>query len=301
VQARPHARFAWARCHSDSRCLNFELPRCRSGFLLTTLVALVAVSAAGCISAPLEPREPTPGVPHFTVMTYNVHQERSGDASTVAAVGAADADILCLQEINEAWAQVLKPRYAARYPVMLFATTEDYGGLAILSKYPLEDRGVLHFGKDFHPAWSVIADTPGGRVQVMHVHLRAMLDGDSNAASNFLGTSSDHVAELESFMKATEPGLPTVVLGDFNESPKGDAVKWLEARGFRNALPLYRPGQFTWKGKSVAGLLDMTIDHVMFDGSFEPLSSWVDGSGGSDHLPVLASLELVGRPGGPLR
>ena len=245
----------------------------------------------------VEPREPTPGAPRLTVMTYNVHQDRSDEARTIAAVGAADADVVCLQEIDEAWARVLKKRYAAQYPTMLFATRNDYGGLAIFSKYPLEDRGVIPFGKDFHPAWYVIADTPGGRVQVMHVHLRAMFDGDSNALANFFAKASDHRAELKRLMMMTDPAVPTIVLGDFNEGPKGDAVRLLEGRGFRNALPLYRPGQFTWKGNSITALLPMTIDHVMFDGSFAPLSSWVDRSGASDHLPVVASLELHGGAG----
>jgi len=274
-------------------------PRPRPGLIALALRVLVlcylAVSAVGCITTmPLEPREPTPGVPHFTVMTYNVHRDRSNDERTIAAVGTADADIVCLQEITEAWAHILKQRYAARYPVMLFATKENAGGLAIFSKFPLEDRGVIPFSNDWHPAWYVVANTPAGRMQIMHVHLRSKFNGNADPVSNFFDTSSDHLAELEFFMKSTVPGIPTLVLGDFNESPKGDAVRWLEARGFRNALPLYRPGQFTWKGTSVASMLDMTIDHVMFDGTFEPLKSWVDSSGGSDHLPVLASLEVVG-------
>ena len=242
---------------------------------------------------PLEAREPTPGVPHLTVMTYNVHQERSNDESTIVTIGTPDADIVCLQEINVAWRRVVEQRYAARYPVMLFATREDHGGLAILSKYPLEDRGVIPFSENWHPAWHVMADTPNGRIQVVQVHLRPLFEGNRNPLSDFFTTGKDHVAELELYMRGTEPSLPTLVLGDFNESPKGNAVHWLQERGFRNALPLYRPGQYTWKGKSVASLLDMTIDHVMFDGAFEPLASWVDTRGGSDHLPVMASLELV--------
>lgn len=232
-------------------------------------------------------------------MTYNVHQERSNDASTVDTIARLDADIVCLQEVNGAWMHVLKTRLATQYPAMLFAPEEEYGGLALLSKYPLEDRGVLHFGTDFHPASLAIADTPGGRVQVMQVHLRALLDGDSDPVSNLIDTSYDHKAELVSFMRSTDPALPTLVAGDFNESPKGDAVRWLEGLGYRNALPLFKPGQFTWQGRSVAALLDMAIDHIMFDRSFEPLSSWVERSGGSDHLPVLASLELATRPLAP--
>ena len=264
-------------------------------FALASLVLIVS-----CISPPLAPRGPTPGVPHLTVMTYNISQDGWNDATTVTAIGASDADIVGLQEVSAAWVPVIKQRYAAQYAFMLFSPREDYGGLAFLSKYPLEDRGVLPYGVDYHPSWFVMADTPGGRVQVMQVHLRSFTDGDSNALSNVIDMESDHVAELEHFMSKTDPQIPTLVLGDFNENPKGQAVRRLESRGFRNALPLYRPGQYTWQARSVAGLLDSCIDHIMFDDSFEPLSAWTDRSGGSDHLPVLASLELPKAAAGPL-
>ena len=85
--------------------------------------------------------------------------------------------------------------------------------------------------------------------------------------------------------------VPTLVLGDFNEGVGGVAVEYLEDRGYTNALPLYRPGQFTWRGNSVANQFTQTLDHVLFDSSFEPLNAWVTDTGGSDHLPVVVHLE----------
>jgi hypothetical protein len=32
-------------------------------------------------------------------------------------------------------------------------------------------------------------------------------------------------------------------------------------------------------------------DHILFDGSFEPIDAWVVRAGSSDHLPVVAHLE----------
>jgi vancomycin resistance protein VanJ len=258
-----------------------------------------AVLASSCAAvAPLSPREPTPGTASFTVMTYNIHRDRSNDPSTVAAVGAPDADVVCLQEVTRAWESALRGAYATKYPHMLFAPKENAGGLAVLSRFPLEDRGVVPVPGDLHPGWIVVADAPGGRVQLVHVHLRSMFNGTSDWVSNYFATEKDHLAELALFMDgaegakpAAEEKLPTVVLGDFNESPSGDTVKHLEGLGFRNALPLFRPGQYTWHSPSVGGMLDMTIDHVMFDDAFEPLSAWVDRRGRSDHLPVIARLE----------
>jgi hypothetical protein len=39
--------------------------------------------------------------------------------------------------------------------------------------------------------------------------------------------------------------------------------------------------------------MEMTIDHVLFDRSFIPLNSWVENIGHSDHLPVLAHVEVA--------
>lgn len=261
-------------------------------------ILLAALGSSCAAVPPLSPREPTPGVPSFTVMTYNIHKDRSNDASTVLAVGASDADVVCLQEVTGAWEASLRKAYATKYPYMLFAPKENAGGLAVLSRFPLEDRGVVPVPGDLHPGWIVVGDLPGGRVQLVHVHLRSMFNGTSDWVSNYFATEKDHLAQLRLFLDGAEvarpvdePKLPTLVLGDFNESPSGDTVRHLESLGFRNALPLFRPGQYTWHAPSVGGMLDMTIDHVMFDDAFEPLAAWVDRRGRSDHLPVLARLE----------
>ena len=83
--------------------------------------------------------------------------------------------------------------------------------------------------------------------------------------------------------------MPTIVAGDFNESPSGKAVRLLEDKGFTNVVPIYKPGEHTWHG-----LLGhhMTIDHVMVDRSFGVLNGWVERRGSSDHSPVVAHVEV---------
>lgn len=253
--------------------------------------ALVGVGLSACTAPPpATPRAPTPGATHFTVMTYNIHRDRSGDASTVDAVGAPDADVVCLQEVTAAWAATLRERYSAQYPYMLFAPKENAGGLAVLSHFPLEDHGVVPVPGDLHPGWVVHVSMPAARVQVVHVHLRSLFNGTRDWVSNYFATGNDHVAETRSFLDHASPEMPTIVAGDFNESPDGDAVKLLEGRGFENLLPMFKPGQFTWQGKSIG--LDMTIDHVMADRSFDALNAWTLRRGHSDHLPVVAHVEL---------
>ena len=252
--------------------------------------------ACACGERPLEPRDPTPGAVHFVVKTYNVEVGDEGQSATIEAIGSGNADLVCLQETSSLCEKVLRKRYADQYPYQLYndnAPEYGAGGLAVLSRFPLTDSGWHANPKGWHPAWHLLVETPAGTMQVMNLHLRAVLAGDGNDASSYFSTGDDHVAEIAYFLSTVEEELPTLIVGDFNEEPGGEAIEYLENRGFRNALPLYRPGQFTWRHASVANQFSKTFDHILFDGAFAPLNAWVLNEGDSDHIPVLAHLEAA--------
>lgn len=252
---------------------------------LSFLPAIVA-----CGPVPLEARDPDPGAAHFVVQSYNVKEDKYADASTVDAVGAANADIICLQEVTPDWEQALKSRYADVYPYMLFHPLEGAEGLGFLSRFPLRDLGVLEEPHGWHPAWHAEAETDMGRVHLLNVHLRSMFTGRSNVVTAYFSTNADHVEEMRRFAEARVEGVPTIVLGDFNEGPDGPALQFLEGDGFRNALPLFHPGQPTWHNPP-AWQMEQAIDHVLFDHAFTPLNAWVENIGNSDHLPVLLHVQ----------
>lgn len=255
-----------------------------------SLLALLPVFACGPI--PLEPRDPDPGVPHFVIETYNIQDTSSGDPATLEAVGAANADVICLQEVTPVWEQALRTRYEEAYPFMMFHALDGSEGLGFLSRFPLTDLGFHEEVHGWHPAWHAQADMDMGAVQILNVHLRSLFTGRDNAVTAYLSTSSDHLEEVQGFSAACEAGFPTLVVGDFNEEPDGSAVSFLEGKGFQNALPLYHPGQPTWHD-TPSWQMEQTIDHVLFDHAFIPLNSWVENIGHSDHLPVLAHVEAA--------
>jgi vancomycin resistance protein VanJ len=257
-------------------------------------LALVCCVLVACGEAPLEPRDPTPGVAHYRFASYNVHFPEAGDRRTLDAIDEAQADVICLQEVNAEWQRSLVERFEHDYPNRLFHPLEGPDGLAFLSRYPLEDYGVYTVPEGWHPAWHVLVETPTGAVQVLNVHLRAIFDGgEGNPFASYVETQSDHRYELASYEGHLLDGVPNVILGDFNEGVDGDAIERLEDRGYRNALPLFHPGQPTWYGRSVGGQLELTIDHVLFDRAFAPLNAYVLTGGGSDHLLVVAHLEAA--------
>jgi endonuclease/exonuclease/phosphatase family metal-dependent hydrolase len=252
---------------------------------------LAALGLVGCGVRPLEPRDPDPGVFHFTVQTYNLNNDTEGNLDTLATIGTAKADIICLQEVTAGWQALIEPRYAA-YPYRLFKADEGAYGLGVLSRYPVHDGGWHPGPNGWHPAQHYIVDTPNGSFKILNVHLRNATGQNGNTIQSLLRRSDDHDYEIRLFTAQNTANLPTIVLGDFNEGSSGAAVQFLESTGFQNILPLYHPGQPTWRYKaSVGGQFTQELDHILFDPAFEPLNAWVVNGGGSDHIPVVAHLE----------
>ena len=267
------------------------------------LIALFLLmgTLSACIEEGMQPRSPTPGVPHFTIATFNAHLKRAEDPETVRAIGAIGADIICLQETNEAWERAITENYGDEYPYILFHHEgASSSGLGIISKYPIEDFGVIDPFKESHPGWLLLAETPMGKVQMLNLHLRAPYNKHDGVPGLF-AVEEDHRKEIRYFTApltlSSEANLPTIVLGDFNSGPEDSPVNYLEGNGFTNALPLFHPGQETWRHeRSLMGQSIATLDHILFDESFAPLNAYVLYRGNSDHLPVVAHLEQRARP-----
>jgi endonuclease/exonuclease/phosphatase (EEP) superfamily protein YafD len=255
------------------------------------LAVWAGLLAAGCGQPPLSSTPPTPGAPQLTVMTYNVEFHSAGEPTTLDAIGADDADVIAMQEITPEMADLIGAKYAGLYPHQLFAPAGGTDGLAVISRYELVDRGLHPSPGGWHPAWHVDVDVPGIPLQLLNVHLRSLLTGNSGALQSYSSTEADHVLEIDDLSSQCETGRSNLVVGDFNEGPDGDAVGVLEGEGYANALPAFHPGQPTWRYRSVAGQLEETVDHILYDETLRPLNAWVEGKGRSDHLPVLAHFE----------
>jgi endonuclease/exonuclease/phosphatase (EEP) superfamily protein YafD len=259
-------------------------------------VSILLALPLGCGESPLEPRDPTPGRAHFTIATFNVEDGKETDASTVEAIGATHADLICLQETGDGWVKVIQERYASEYPYMLFEPGGT-GGLAVLSKQRLMSREVYPGEAGGHPSWALFAETPAGWFSLLNVHLRSLYAAKKGLIGDYLTWGSDHVTQLESLV--TNSGreemvrsLPRMVLGDFNDGENGDAVDYLESTGLTDALPLFHPGQYTWRHPSLAGQFNEALDHVLFDEWVEPLNAYTLNRGNSDHIPVVAHFQV---------
>lgn len=260
--------------------------------------ALSAVAATGC-----EPRERAPqdsadvvatvsAVPSaaatLRIVSYNVNYGVEGDASTLEAIRAIDADLVFLQETTDGWARAIGASLADVYPHRAFAPPTTYvaGGLGVLSKTPFEGKQVMPSPVGWFDAWRLVAETPIGKLQLLDVHLRPPLTDPDAFLNGYFSTQRDRVEEITSYVPSLEPGLPTIVAGDFNEAEDGDAVHVLEKRGLHSVLPDFAPDQRTWHWFTEVGEVEARLDHVVVSHELEPVSARVHEVGKSDHFPV---------------
>jgi endonuclease/exonuclease/phosphatase family metal-dependent hydrolase len=241
------------------------------------------------------------------VATYNIHKGVQGLGPTrrleihnlAHAIGALDADVVCLQEVRqhnrreakhfaqwptEGQAEVLTPPgFAAVYRTNAVTRHGEHGN-ALLSRWPilssqhedmsdhrLEQRGLLHVELLIH----------GLPVHVLVVHLGLIR-----------GSRVRQLAQLVDFVQREIPAMaPLLVAGDFNDwsalVPNSFAAIGLQA----------------WTGKPVptfpSRLPLAQLDHVFARGMQVHSVSVPRGRAWwrmSDHLPLIAEFHMTTQP-----
>lgn len=241
----------------------------------------------------------------FTVMTFNQWGgSRSAETARVLLEGDAP-DIVALQELTPQMAEVFLTEVGTIYPYHIFEPGEDYKGSGVLSRYPLTPLDSAHL------------DDPDWHVQIVEVALEEEAITFYNVhpyATNPLyyfeeGMSvPDEVkASFEHRMRLFERLLddiarrsgPVIVAGDFNSTDQSDVYTLMRGRlhdayravgwGFGHTFPAYA-GRY--HGIPIFPR-QMRIDMIFYSDALVALESKVGRScGESDHLPLLARLEL---------
>ena len=267
------------------------------------LCLCLCVCVISCHQATRVSRLPLAREPVLTVTTYNVNYAHAGDASTLAAIAAAPSDLVFLQETNDRWQKQIQARLLSVYPYQKWIACPQAGGQAVLSRRPFTVRDVLPAPTGWFPAVRVLAETPLGMVQVLSVHLHPQITEEGSWLLGYLFTDPARLTEIAAYLPSLEASIPTLIVGDFNEGTRGMAMRFLEARGFRSALPEFAPEADTWRWP--LGTIELTgqLDHLTYDAALEPLTAAAVPAGGSDHLPVRAVFARAAtgtsRPGAP--
>jgi endonuclease/exonuclease/phosphatase family metal-dependent hydrolase len=195
-----------------------------------------------------------------------------------------DADVVALQEVDRCWErsggidQVAELERLTGLTLHFLPTVRrgaaEYG-IALATKGPTEIESAL-----FPPLGD---EEPRG-------YIRAEMDGVTIVATHLSRARRARAGQTVRLAELADVAGPVVVMGDMNQAPRH--MKPLTAAGFRSGaarlptLPSTRPRSH--------------LDHVLAAGGARITQAWTPRTTASDHVPLVAVVEIPDvPPGGP--
>lgn len=228
---------------------------------------------------------------NVSILTYNVNYKLI-NKKIIPVLDEINADIICLQEVTTKWEEIIRSGLGDKYKYIKFKNSSASGGLAILSKYPILDIKYLRNKHGWFRSALITIKKEQDTLQLLNVHLKPPLSkkGLIGWKASFKADEI-HTEELKSFMDSVNESLPTIILGDFNESDKGKSLQWLkDEKGFTDALPLFNKRTKTWRFILLWG----RYDHITFNKQLTCSFAKVYKKGRSDHFPVYGEFNIIG-------
>jgi endonuclease/exonuclease/phosphatase family metal-dependent hydrolase len=236
------------------------------------------------------------GAAGFRLVTANLLLINRRMPRLTAELLADGADVIVLQELTARHLEALRAGgLLERFGYHLTDPRPHWNGSALLSRWPLRDARVLEFAGAPMCAADVL--TPDGPVHIVAVH--AM-----NPAGRGQLAPWRRQHELLAEHAATRD-VPVVLAGDYNATVHQRPMRALLASGLRDAFAEPRAAAAGWS--PVTGrrtgmtwpcwrsplLPVMRLDHVLVGEGIAVRGLGRAGSAGSDHLRLIADLQLV--------
>ncbi len=236
----------------------------------------------------------------FNVRVFNKYKELPSETvfkDVKDFVAQEDPDILCFQEPSS-----FRDKEYANYPhrYMEYMRMQGKGVLAIFSKYPIVNSGLVNFPHSLSNAAYADILYKNDTIRVYNVHLESLgitpgrgtlRTQPSDKLYNMLNTAFKKQMEQAKILRAHRASVTykTIVCGDFNNSQysniyniiKGDLQdSFLEAgTGYGRTLKFHG--------------LPVRIDYILADKGFKVTSHKNYDVVYSDHFPVMASFQLI--------
>jgi len=231
-------------------------------------------------------------------MTYNVGNGLADPGLLATLLKKTAADVVGLQELAAAQAEVLAVDLADLYPYQLLAPT-GFSGKGLLSRFPLlyQEQLQLYPGR---PDIRAAVDVNGIPLGVLVVH-----PPPPRLVGSRITFDAATLAQLDALADLAIEHAPSVLLGDFNMTRRNRSHARFMAAGLADAfavagtgrgwtLPV-RLGHATRFNHRLQGLPlrpVARVDYIWYTAPLHAEAAWVGPDAGSDHLPVLARLAL---------
>lgn len=250
--------------------------------VMKKIIILVLIIISITITFSIEMKYSSPKT-ELKIVSYNIHSGLNKDMyptlfDIIDFLKVIDADIICLQEVNEsakAGFQVSSLKEELKMNSHFGANVVDLGrnyGLVTYSKYPIKSENHIYLSSD--------------REQRGMLHTKVKVRGrDLNVINVHLGVNKDkreiQIKELLDFIKQLE-NEPYIVVGDFNEGSMDIDSNILKDA----AVELNRSNILTF----TTGLY--RIDYIFVSPNISVLEYEVLIKNMSDHYPIVAKIKI---------
>lgn len=202
------------------------------------------------------------------------------------------ADVVALQEVVPESAAALNREFSGDYPYRYFA-----GGLGLLSRFPMRHARFQRSRRGLNGFLFAEIDHRRGRFQIANLHLDplrswTLAEKLSLPAQLWRRQREIHRDELAQALKSLKPGMPTILLGDFNRASHASTDR-LRELGFTDSFAAVTsgPDRVPTLHFSMLGFrLGRRVDFVFHDHAFRTVGSRVLPGPPSDHNPVVSAL-----------
>lgn len=224
-----------------------------------------------------------PDAVHLRLMHANVLVNNKDYAALAAIVEEAQPDIVVLQEFTEAWQEQMRHPLGSQYPYSKLAPRPGGLGMALYSRYPLEEAEVLALYDSAHLAILARVNVGGRPLSVLALHPPTPIRPDTFASRN------EQLARAASIMREAQG--PKLLIGDLNTTMWSPYfTDLLDESGLRDARQGFglRP---SWP-VPLPTPLQIPIDHCLVGGGVAVKDVRTGGRTGSDHRPLIVEVSV---------
>lgn len=219
---------------------------------------------------------------NLRLVLANIEGRNKDHDSLIQSVNSANPDILVLQEVTEGWWKKVQ-HLTDIYPYYKPLPRPGGGGMAIFSRFPLEQADVLQLDSSSHPAIFAKINLDGTTLSLLTIHPPTPMRRDKFTNRN------KQFAESAAIMKSA--ANPKVLIGDFNTTMWSpyftDLVEDSELRDVRKGRGIY-PSWHSYLPRSMR----IPIDHCLIGEGIEVSDVGLGDYTGSDHFPLVVDLKV---------
>ncbi|GAG33229.1 unnamed protein product, partial [marine sediment metagenome] len=217
----------------------------------------------------------------FRAVFLNVSTPNRAHDKVISFIGSTGADFIVIAEVNDLWIRKLRSGLED-YTFCRQSPREDNFGIALMSRFLIEDGGIVTIGETAVPSVMVRLKVDGIMLTVIGVHT---MPPKGRLHAQRRDRQIEELAKIVS-----ERDGPVMVLGDLNMtswSPR--FVDLLAGTGLKDS----RQGfglQVSWPRRMP--LLWIPIDHCLVSPDIVVHDRWVSPAVGSDHYPIVIDFSV---------